>query len=107
MGRELPQMFGWGRRILYPRYFDDGLTLICEYLAEGVEFSYAVLTNLYSHRSNFQTFVQRVIRDIRVRLLWGTFPSLLVGLWQSFILERLEKRVKDLCKTIIAGVQRQ
>jgi len=95
-------MFGVGTAHLISPVFDDGLTLICEYLVEGVEFSYSALKNLCSHRSNFQTFVQLVIRNIRVRLLWGTFPSLLVGLWQSSILERLEKRVKDLFKTISA-----
>ena len=56
MGTEniIPPVFGVGDRASYiPKYFDDGVALICEYLAEGYEILYSILKQIDSLRSNF------------------------------------------------------
>ena len=40
-------VFGvWDRASYIPQYFDDGVALTCEYLAEGFEFLYSVLNKM-------------------------------------------------------------
>ena len=71
------------------------ITLLClvNTLAEGVEYSYSALKKFESLRSHLQIFFQHVIRDIRMWLLWELlFPSLLVVLCRSSVVEFLNKR---------------
>ena len=90
-----PSVWGGGQSILHPQYVDHGVALTCEYLSEGFEFSYTSTQKSFcSLRSHFHTFVGKVIRDRRVRFYGGTFPSLLVGLWQVPVLHQLKKRRK-------------
>ena len=88
------QSLGWWDRLSYiPQYFDDGVALTCEYLAEGVEFSYSALkkTLLASLALNF--FLIHT-RHKGASFMEGDVPSQLVGLWQIPVLVRLKKRGK-------------
>ena len=103
-----PSVWGGDRVSLIPKYFDDGVAVTCEYLAEVFEFAYSVLNIFWLASLAFSNIcLQGHTRHKSAIFIRGIFLLLLVGLWQVPRTLPVQKEREDLFKTILAREQRQ